>query len=467
MQWRWAPLVFFLLTLFTVFSPAQASTAALKVLTVLPQEVLLTLPKGEGQEFQVSYTSHPMKVIIDSNLPIPDLPERQKIDDVALRELRYSQEPGGASRLVLEFNYWLPEGVVQEDEHLFQLTVPKTFVETTRRIVELGLVYGHQRRADSFGPNVVNYLEIDLRRNYEVKLVLAQDRIYGAERVSEMAKRTGALAAVNGAYFASTGRPLGVFVIDGELITEPYNNRTAVGLGPGTAVMGNVDFQGEVYHEGRLLAAVSGINRPRLQDELIIYTPAHGTKTNTNPYGHEVVVAGGVVVQVQPEGNSTIPEDGFVLSAHGEMRQYLAALNPGDRVEVSLRLEPDWREQGFSQIIGGGPRLVRAGVLDITGEEEAFKDDILKGRAPRTAIGITADDKLLLVTVNGRQPNVSVGMTLDELGNLLIELGALEAMNLDGGGSTTMVIRNLVLNLPSDGKERAVSNAIVVVAGSR
>jgi exopolysaccharide biosynthesis protein len=105
--------------------------------------------------------------------------------------------------------------------------------------------------------------------------------------------------------------------------------------------------------------------------------------------------------------------------------------------------------------------------VEITGEAEQFKDDILKGRAPRTAIGITADQRLLLVTVNGRQPHISVGMTLDELANLLIELGALEAMNLDGGGSTTMTVRNLVLNLPSDGKERAVSNAIVVVPGSK
>jgi exopolysaccharide biosynthesis protein len=57
-------------------------------------------------------------------------------------------------------------------------------------------------------------------------------------------------------------------------------------------------------------------------------------------------------------------------------------------------------------------------------------------------------------------------MTLSELGNLLIDLGAQQAMNLDGGGSTTMVVRNLILNLPSDGKERPVGNAIVIVAGT-
>jgi hypothetical protein len=467
-QWRWTPPVLCLiLTLFAACAPALASTALAQGLIVLPEEVVLTLPKAFGQEFRVSYTSHPMKAIVDSNMPMPGMAQAQAPADVALREVRYSEDGGGSARLVLEFNYQLPEGVVQEDAELFQLVIPKTFVNTTTRLVEFGVTYGHQRRADSFGPNVVNYLEIDLKRNFEVKLVLAQDRVYGAERVSDMAKRTGAIAAVNGAYFASNGRPLGVLMIDGELITEPYANRTAVGLRPGGAVMDSVGFVGELWYEDGLLTTISGLNRPRLQDELIVYTEAYGTKTNTNPYGYEVVVVDGVVVRLQPEGNSTIPQGGIVLSAHGAQREYLSRLKLGDRVDLRITLQPDWSELGVFQIIGGGPRLVRGGQVEITGEAEQFKDDILKGRAPRTAIGITADQRLLLVTVNGRQPHISVGMTLDELANLLIELGALEAMNLDGGGSTTMTVRNLVLNLPSDGKERAVSNAIVVVPGSK
>lgn len=108
--------------------------------------------------------------------------------------------------------------------------------------------------------------------------------------------------------------------------------------------------------------------------------------------------------------------------------------------------------------------MVRDGELSLNGEEELFRSDVLQGRAPRTAIGVTASGELLLVTVNGRQPNISVGMSLAELGRLLIELGAVQAMNLDGGGSTTMVIRDLVLNLPSNGQERPVSNAILILA---
>lgn len=454
------------LTLILIFTVSQCDAAKPYGVSILPEQVLVTLPKDGGQVYQVSYTSHPMKVIIDSNLPLAELSEVAQIRDVALREIRYTEEQSGQSRLVLEFNYQLPEGVVRDNENIFELEIPKVFENTSRRMVEPGVIYGHQRRADSFGPNVVNYLEIDLRRNLRVKLALAQDRVFGAERVSALAKRTGAIVAVNGAYFASNGRPLGVLMIDGDLISEPYANRTAVGLGPMGAVMDNVGFIGEIFlADGSLFAEISGLNRPRLQDELIVYTDYYGTKTNTNDYGYEVTVLDGVVTHIQI-GNSTIPQGGLVLSAHGNKRQLLAELKVGDQLDVNLTLHPDWREQGVDQIIGGGPRLVRDGEIDITGEVELFRDDILKGRAPRTAIGITADHKLLLVTVNGRQPQISVGMTLEELGNLLIELGAVQAMNLDGGGSTTMVIRNLVLNLPSNGRERPVSNAIVVVTGS-
>ena len=437
-------------------------TASAQTVTPYPEKIVLTLPKSPGQVYRVSYTTSPMKVIIDSNRPIPEFPPFLSVSDVALKDIRYSEAAEG-SRLVLDFNYQIPEGFITEGEVFFELDIPKTFVNTSRRMVEPGVVYGHQRRADSFGPNVINYLEIDLWYGFEVKLALAQDRIFGSEHVSAIAKRIDAIAAVNGAFFSSTGRPLGVFMIDGELMSEPYANRTALGLGPRLAVMDQVSFEGRVLLEdGSLLASIHGLNRPRLQDELIVYTKHHGTKTNTNSHGYEVVVVDGMVTQIE-QGNSTIPPDGFVLSAHGVQRELLVKLEVGDPLKIDFSLDPSWDELGITQIIGGGPRLVRDGELYLTGEEELFKDDILVGRAPRTAIGITDDQKLLLVTVNGRQPNISVGMTLSELGNLLIELGALQAMNLDGGGSTTMVIRNLVLNLPSDGKERPVGNAIVVV----
>ncbi len=125
-------------------------------------------------------------------------------------------------------------------------------------------------------------------------------------------------------------------------------------------------------------------------------------------------------------------------------------------------LVPDWLSQGVAWAVGGGPRLVKDGKVHVTSGEERFRADVSAGRAPRTAAGVTADGKLLLVAVTGRQAYYSIGVTLEELANLMIELGARDALNLDGGGSSTMVVREYVMNTPSDGTERRVADAILV-----
>jgi exopolysaccharide biosynthesis protein len=94
---------------------------------------------------------------------------------------------------------------------------------------------------------------------------------------------------------------------------------------------------------------------------------------------------------------------------------------------------------------------------------ESYAEEFRNRRHPRTAAGLRGDGTLLLVTVDGRQPELSVGMTIDELASLMRELGADTALNLDGGGSTTMVVAGKLVNSPSDaGGERPVSDALLV-----
>lgn len=440
-----------------------AEGAKLGQITITPELIVLTLPRSTTQELKLSSTPKPMKIIIDSTEPLQGFEPSHKLTDLALREYRYTEQKDGSSRLVLEFNYQVPEAILETGSDFFRVEIPKTYANTTERIVIPGVIYGHQRRADSFGPNVVNYLVISTRyTGIEVKLALAQNRVFGSEHVSGMGERLGAIAAINGAFFASDGRPLGVIMIDGELISEPHANRTALGIGKNKLLMDGVSMQGGVFLNDLPFATVTGLNRPRLQDELLLYSSAYGERTRTNNFGHEITVVDGTVTAITG-GDSPIPKDGFVLSGHGIQKALLNEIRLGDELQVNLELIPNWEDEGIEQIIGGGPRLVKDGIPHITGDAELFRNDITKGRAPRTALGIMEDGRLLLVTVNGRQPNISVGMSLTELANLLLELGAVQAMNLDGGGSTTMVIRNLVLNLPSDGKERPVSNAIVIL----
>ena len=88
--------------------------------------------------------------------------------------------------------------------------------------------------------------------------------------------------------------------------------------------------------------------------------------------------------------------------------------------------------------------------------EENIAGDIARGRAPRTAIGVKKDGTVILLVVDGRSRS-SAGMSLQELADYMVKLGAVQALNFDGGGSSEMVLDGKILNNPSDGRERAVS----------
>jgi hypothetical protein len=166
------------------------------------------------------------------------------------------------------------------------------------------------------------------------------------------------------------------------------------------------------------------------------------------------------VLLVNTEGRAmAIPEGGYVLSVVGTRAATAAKATIGATAKLNLGTDPPW--PGLLHAIGGGPRLVANGAKYITSATEHFRSDVAYGAAPRTAVGVTAGGDVLLVAVDGRQAGYSVGATLGELADFLIKLGAKDAMNLDGGGSTTLVVRGRVVNRPSDGGQRRVSNALL------
>ncbi len=286
-------------------------------------------------------------------------------------------------------------------------------------------------------------------------------------RTSEIARRVGALAAINGGYFSPAGNPLGCLMVSGEILSGPDPQRTCAGIGDdGTVVFDFVGLDAMVTAPSGV-ARLDGVNRERRADELILYRAAFDTTTRTNDNGAEAVVSGGVVTAVvDGRGNAAIPRDGFVLSGHGRARQWiLQAMQPGVRVSAGLRLIPASGDPRWTRVvhaIGGGPRLLSAGQY-VGGE--GFAQWFSEHRHPRTAIGVFADGRVVLFVVDGRQPYHSLGMTLSELAGTLRQLGVVDAMNLDGGGSTTMVVAGRVVNLPSDETgERLVSDVLLVLS---
>jgi hypothetical protein len=316
------------------------------------------------------------------------------------------------------------------------------------------------------GPIWTAILILDSQNGLRLRPALARVEGLGRERTSQIARRHGALAATNGTFFALNGDPLGCLMIDGEVMSESVRGRSCVGILPdGQMLFDVLDFEGTVATEAAS-AQVHGVNRTRGTDEVIVYRRSFGPSTRTNAHGVEAVVVGEIVQQVlDGRGNAPIPQDGYVLSGHGRAGAWIREqVRVGDRVTLRLRFIPaggDPRWQEVVHVIGGGPRLLAGGQY-VGGE--GFSTGFLNRRHPRTAIARLADGRFLLVVVDGRQPYHSLGMTLPELAATLRALDATDAVNLDGGGSSTLVVRGTVVNLPSDeGGERPVSNALLVI----
>jgi hypothetical protein len=126
---------------------------------------------------------------------------------------------------------------------------------------------------------------------------------------------------------------------------------------------------------------------------------------------------------------------------------------------------PDYPENGtlwnVSEAIGGGPMLIRDSIINTNYEPELFPNDITGSVAPRTAIGVTGKGEIINLVVDGRQDH-SRGVTLQVLAEILLELGCVEAINLDGGGSSVISVNGEILNQPSDGNTRFIPSVVTI-----
>jgi len=322
---------------------------------------------------------------------------------------------------------------------------------------------------------VINVLEVRLGGRVELASTKAGKRLAARAPLSALLRAAGptAIAGINGDFFSEAGMPIGLHIVDGQVVKS--GGRSPVGgmTASGKPFMDRVGLEAPVFIRGRAVP-VNGFNRGRGQDELIAFNSFFGESTHTNRWGSEVTLRilstpcvndtiTAVVVGVDSLGNRPIPSGGMVLSGHGRAGEALRQMCVvGDTVRTWVGLVP--LKERVSWAVAGGPRLVRNGQI-ATSEIEAWGNgSFAAGRHPRTAVGFSADSALVyLVTVDGRQPDYSQGMTLMELAEFLVQLGVHQALNLDGGGSTTMVINGKVVNRPAeDGEERPITNAIIV-----
>ncbi len=357
----------------------------------------------------------------------------------------------------------------------------------------------HRRLVANQGPFTIHVVEVNLRRRELTAAAMhAFDSLRGREKTSDMvARRTSAgvpvLAAVNADFFnLRTGENENNQVVDGEVLKavpltdSPFDSLHTIHSQFGMTCDGHplIDrfaFSGAVLTPPPAVAVLplDAVNfRPR-GDATVLYTAAYGTTPNdsadrqTAEIPFRVAGRSGDTLSLQATGAAqtggglTIARGNAVLSGSGAaadvVRRLAGSVASGAPLRVVLAFSP--KHGRLCALVGGWPRLV------VDGRSIADSVDRLEGtfprfsvtRHPRTAVGFSRDSTTLyLITVDGRSESSS-GMSLAELAALMQSLGVAQGLNLDGGGSTTLVLHGRVVNHPSDSTgERTVGNALLV-----
>ena len=368
----------------------------------------------------------------------------------------------------------------------FAQAAPTRFVRTLAR----GITLIQEITPDNnvAGPLVVNVVQIDPKaKGVRVEAALGQDRVWGSdptfgrEIVSTLAARHKAVAAMNASFFPFMGNPIGLHRQGGDIVTEPADQRTCfLVMKDGTAKIAAFDYSGKatLLEKGET-KAIEGLNRkPGKDDELLLFTPIFFDATLRTPGRVEAILTGisdsikpgkdyvGKVAQVTEGGGTTIAPGTVVLSAGGADANFMRSALPGTkiafRLETNVLRGDDVKIADIREAVAGAPRLLTDGKVTITLKEEHIGESFSTTRHPRSAVGIDKDGKILLMSVDGRQKNLSRGASLPELAALLLKFGAVNAVNMDGGGSTALVALDAVINSPSEGRERPIASALLV-----
>ncbi len=307
-------------------------------------------------------------------------------------------------------------------------------------------------------PVRINVVEVDMKlaEDFELTPALSSDTTLNSRRtISTIAKNNNAIVALNGTYFKpQTGVPLGTLMINEKMYTGPIYDRVAMGIFDDRFDIARISLDASVKGSGKTIK-VNNINQPRmLSTHVIVYTPEWGKYSPAAPkYGVGLQVTDNKITKASANAVQ-IPSNGYVISGP---KSVLYALLSKKDVELSVKTVPEWK--GVKHIISGGPYLVKDGKVYV--DMTAQKLQAIGGRNPRSAIGYTADNNIILVAVDGREGS-SIGMTLMELANFMQSIGCVGAINLDGGGSTVMYVNGRVVNNPQTTGGIPLSNAIVL-----
>lgn len=370
-------------------------------------------------------------------------------------------------------------------------TISNAQKKIDEKIVFPGVV--HKTIINSTDTLMINVLKVNLSQGrYYLSSVKAKNLLNERETTSDISKALSdsgyqVIAALNADFFEQDGEVINNMISEGKFVKavkftdSPFNTFVNSQLAityDNKLLLEQFVFSGNVFFPDGTIEEIRRINSKADSNSITIYNSFQGNYTPVVPekwaVSEVLLIPAGqsadttfftIGDSIKQAGHTQIPNDGFIISANNKYAYYLSReFEIGDTIKVLLKLNPNFTN--IRSLTGGWPQLVKDGKsliksnLNIEGVIQRFSEN----RHPRTGVGFSKDSTTVyFITVDGRQ-QMSRGMSLLEFAELMIEEGIYQGLNLDGGGSTTMIINNKVVNSPSDiTGERAVGNCLVLI----
>ncbi len=350
----------------------------------------------------------------------------------------------------------------------------------------------HKKIINSKDTLTINELKVDFSKGgYILRSVKAKNKLNEKETTSGMAKMLSdsgykVLAAINSDFFEDDGEVINNMISEGDFVKavkftdskyNPFVNSQFAVTFNNQLLIEQFVFNGNIFLPDGSIEEINRINSKPDSNSFSLYNSYQGNNTPAEPdkwrevefvlkpIGNNLDTLFFVIDNVFEGGNNQIPGKGFILSSNNNGSYYLEReLSEKDTVRILLRYNP--RYSALRTLAGGWPRLVADGKNTVKSDSsiEGIFPGFSTTKHPRTGIGFSKDSSTIyFITVDGRQESSS-GISLEDFADFMISEGVYQGLNLDGGGSTTMVINSKVVNNPSDSTgERKVGNSLVLI----
>ena len=434
-------------------------------------KLVLAIDHHSGWEYKMLKFKFPNRLVLEISFKdgIPadfqsaePLPIFESLDvpmTYVLMDANSSMDSDGI-QLTISSNYPLKfEESFDEQSNQLIITIPLVFTYEAKHEIRPGVEYWDIFTADEIGPRKLHLVFADLTSNRFIPTILtAADFGNKLLSVKSMTDKSAAVCAVNGGFYSSSGDHQGLIIRGGRLESYPNFDRPVFVLTKDHKIhIGKLPFKGTLIGPDNVTIDFDGLDRRPKGDEVILLTPQHPVRLSNSLPGGKIVIKDYKIEMITSED---VPDKkGRYIIWSPYFKEEFNAFHEGDDVNLEFMLGTS--NFDVECALGAGPMLITDGEVNVDLDGE-FQRDIVRGRAPRTGIGMDKDGHLILAVLEGRNPYGSIGGTLSEFAELLKRYGAVLAMNLDGGSSSALVIDGEKKSF-NPGDSKGVSNALAII----